>query len=72
MGVQKDWMKHCEEKNKKAAMKEGKNLKKVHGNYFLSEKKKGENVTRSRRGRNKKLEDNEVILGNFRSEIGRL
>ena len=47
-------LEHCGKKIKKAAMKEGeKLLKKVCGTYFLSGNKKGENGTRSRRGRNK-------------------
>ena len=54
-------------------MKEGeKTRKRVYGKYFLSAKKKGENCSRSRRGRNKEREDNEVIQGNFGSKTGRL
>ena len=50
----------------------GTKLKKKFAGPFLSGKKKGENGTRSRQGRNKEREDNEVVLGNIGSETGRL
>ena len=66
-------MEHCGEQTKKAAMKrEGKTEKKDCGKYFSSRKKKGENGTRLRRGRNKEREGNEVVLRNFGSKTGKL
>ena len=66
--VQKEWMTHCGEKIKKAAMKEGeKTWKKV---FFEREEERREWYDIST-GRNKEREANEVVLGNFGTEIGK-